>query len=80
MWPAKSSKQKNRHQEQSREDLAKRRSHERNLRKARQREESMQDMTTNEMFNRLMDRLDERSDRIEDKLNAQEEKIYSYQP
>ena len=67
------------HQSKSREDLAKRRSHERSLRKSRLREESSQDMSTNEMFERLMDRLDERSDAIEDKLNSQEEKINNFE-
>ena len=62
-------------QTKSREDLAKRRKDERNQRKTKNREESMKDLSTNEMFERLMDKLDARSDAIEDKLSVQETKM-----
>ena len=60
-------------QMKSREELAKRRSNERNARKSKLREEP--EMSTNEMFLKLMEKLDERSDGIEDKLSLQDEKI-----
>ena len=59
-------------QQKSREELAIRRS---NARKAVFREESQEEMTTNEMFLKLMKKLDDRSDGIEAKINLQDEKV-----
>ena len=55
-------------QTKSREELARRRIIKRNAKKAKIREESMEDLSVKEMFNIITDKMDSRSDTIEEKL------------